>query len=350
MAAEVVDSRTQSGVRLAPRRGMINRLLAFVDRLPGPAAVAWLAIGLTLALVGHAIVWALSVRPLGVILHDVIGPALIFAWFGWLLTTLNRFAITTFNEFRPVLGDPDAEDGYLASLTTIDDRLAILAGAAAAGIVALAYYGGVRPLRDPIPPEIEVVSAPLWGLTAFILGIVILHTIRQLRIVSRLGSVARNVDIFKPDPINSLARLTAVSALGLIMFVAAFILYSPEQPIPYVVQEAALLFMAVASFVLPLGVLHRRLVAEKRQLLGRNQDRLKAVLARIHALVDDGDLSRAESLNHTLTAVLAERDVLQRLHTWPWSAGTFRGFASALLLPIALIVFTQVIDRLLQGG
>jgi len=326
----------------------VDRVLAFIDGLPGPAAAWWAGVGLILAVLGHATVWASTERPPGVVIYNnVVVPALIFAWFAWLAHTLNKVAAASFNEFRPALGEPEAEDTYRRQLTSINDRHAVLAAVAAVVIGSVAYYVGVRPLRETTPADLERVSEPLWGLATMALGIVVLHTITQLRLVSRLSGAARNVDIFKPGPINAFARLTAVSAMGLIAFVVTFMVYSPTQPIAYVIQECALLVVAAASFVLPLRVMHNRLVAEKMRLLSDSQDRLKLVLGRIHQAVDADDLSRAEQLRQTLTAVLSERDVLTRLHTWPWSAGTFRGFASALILPIALILFTQVIDRVI---
>ena len=57
-------------------------------------------------------------------------------------------------------------------------------------------------------------------------------------------------------------------------------------------------------------------------------------------------MTNADQLDKTLSAVLAERDVIAHLSTWPWSATTFRGFASALLLPIAIFLITRFIDRL----
>lgn len=291
--------------------------------------------------------WASPQRPFGTISHDVVAPALILAWFGWLAHTLNKVAISSFNEFRTALGDPEAEEAYRSALTTVRDRNALLASAAALVVVSSFYYLAVRPFRDSMPIEIELASAPLWGLASVALGIVVLHTITQLRLVSRLSAVARNVDIFKPAPINAFSRLTAVSAMGLIAFVVMFVLFSPDQPFAYILQESVVLVIAAASFVLPLRVMHKRLAAEKSRLQGEAQERLKAVLARIHSAVDDGNLAGVEQLNNALTAVLAERDVLARLHTWPWSSGTIRGFVSALVVPIALIVFTQFIARLI---
>jgi hypothetical protein len=44
---------------------------------------------------------------------------------------------------------------------------------------------------------------------------------------------------------------------------------------------------------------------------------------------------------------MSELEFLGKRSTWPWSTGTFRGFASALLLPIVIFVITQIIARLI---
>jgi hypothetical protein len=346
MATEAIEARAVN-TDLDARPGVVDRILQYVDDLPGPAAAWWAGVGVVLALIGHVVVWSTSDRPFGQILHDVVVPALIFGWFMWLNHTLNKVGAAAFDDFRPALDAPELEAGYRRRLLSVDDRMAVIAVVVAALVVSIFYYLGVRPARGPLPPEIEIVSAPLWGLTAAALGLAILHTITQLWLVSRLSGLARNVDIFKPGAINAFSRLTAVSALGLIAFVVVFVLFSPEQPLPYIIQESVVLAIAVLSFVLPLNVMHNRLVAEKKRLLGESQDRLKAVLSKIHDAVDDGDLAQSEQLHHSLSAVLAEQDVLEKLRTWPWSTATIRGFASALILPIALIVFTQVVDRIL---
>jgi hypothetical protein len=120
-----------------------------------------------------------------------------------------------------------------------------------------------------------------------------------------------------------------------------------SQPPSQVAQEIALLVLAAALFVLPLIGLHNRLAVEKTRLMTASQERVKAVLGRIHEAVDGGDLDRSAQLKDALGMVTAERDLLARLPTWPWSTSTFRGVASALLLPIAIFLVTRLIDRLL---
>ena len=129
MATDVVQPTDRIAIR-EPKPGVIDRLLGFVDRLPGPAAAAYLLIGLALAVVAHLIFWATDSFAVGTISANVLMPALAIAWFGWLLQTLNRVARETFDDFTPALSEPEAEDAYRLQLTSIRDRDAILAGIA----------------------------------------------------------------------------------------------------------------------------------------------------------------------------------------------------------------------------
>ncbi|HUP83894.1 MAG TPA: hypothetical protein VM284_06875, partial [Candidatus Limnocylindria bacterium] len=232
-------------------------------------------------------------------------------------------------------------------LVHIPDRIGIAAAMVTTVVLNGIYYGAVRPLRTFLPqPGLEVVAGVLWELAAIFIGLLLVHVIRQLRLVSRLSALAANVDIFKPAPINAFSRLTAVSAIGILCLVALATLSTSELAPLYVAEEAFLIGLAIAAFLLPLRVMHGRLSREKFDLMDGSQDRLKLVLERLHAAVAANDVSNADQLNATLSSVLAEREVLAKLPTWPWSAGTFRGVATAVLLPIVLFVITRLLDRL----
>jgi hypothetical protein len=278
------------------------------------------------------------------------------AYFLWLLHLLNLVASSSFDAFRPALGGTaDEQEHHRLALTSIPDRVAIVAVVVVEVVVNLGYYGTIRPLRPPLPVTVEFATGIIYGLVAAAIGLLIVHDIRQLRLVSRLSALAVNVDIFKPGPVTALSRLTAATAIGIIAFVAAFALATPVTlpttelaALPtFIIELMALIALAVASFVLPLRVMHGRLLEEKLELIAGAQDRLKTTLGRLHDAVEAHDLSNADQLNKTLSSVLAERDVLAKLPTWPWSTGTFRGVASAVLLPIVIFVVTRLIDQLI---
>jgi hypothetical protein len=52
-------------------------------------------------------------------------------------------------------------------------------------------------------------------------------------------------------------------------------------------------------------------------------------------------------LNSALSALVAERGLLQGISTWPWEVSTLGGFVSSLLLPIVLLFVARLLERLL---
>lgn len=93
--------------------------------------------------------------------------------------------------------------------------------------------------------------------------------------------------------------------------------------------------------------MHGRLAAEKSRLLNNANSRLQLVIDRIHRMVDSDDLARADELQKTEAALLAERDLDLHLSTWPWSTATFRGLLSAVMLPIFIGVVIRLLTRVI---
>lgn len=117
----------------------------------------------------------------------------------------------------------------------------------------------------------------------------------------------------------------------------------------YVVIAVAWYAMAVLiaalAFVLPLRGMHDRLVTEKRRLQGEVGRRLTSTVKAIHAAVDAEDGGAIEARNRALSTLIAERELVNRIPTWPWSTGALTGFLSAVLLPIGLWLVTRALER-----
>jgi hypothetical protein len=339
---------SDGGMRASAPATWTDRLILLPERLPGPTDLWYPAIGAVLVVINHVLIWAAGVLPVGTFEIDLAVPIVFTMLVAWLLLVLSRVARSAFRDFRPALAvDPDVAAIYEHQVTSVPDRAALLAVVVFEAVVFTGYFGSVRPLRPALPIGVELVTGPFWALAAAELAVLLLQAGRQLRVVSQLSLVARNVDIFKPAPVNALSRLPAVSSIMILVFVALNIVVIPEQPSVYIAEEVFAMALGVATFIVPLRGMHGRLLTEKNRLVAEAQDRLKLTLGRVHEAVEANDLSTADQLNKTLSSVLAERDVLLKLPTWPWSVGTFRGVASALLLPVAIFLITRLIDRLL---
>jgi hypothetical protein len=325
----------------------IDRTFALVERLPGPAELWLLAVGVALAFIAQLATWSTGAAAWGVILPDVVIPAVTAGYFLSMVALLNRVGADAFDTFRAVLGRPGREAMLRNQLLSIGVKHAIVGVVLTVVVVSTVFYVLVRPTQQSLPGIAESLSGMLWLLFAATLGLLLTHTVDELRAVQRISREALNVDIFRPEPLTGLARITSVSSIGLLIFVALNVLVSPTQTAAYLVPEGGVTLIAVLAFVLPLRVMHGRLSAEKDELQANSQQRLKSVLSRLHEAVETNDLARADQLEKTLNAVLAERDLLGRLPTWPWSDVTIRGMASAVLLPVGIFILTRAIDRLL---
>jgi hypothetical protein len=96
----------------------------------------------------------------------------------------------------------------------------------------------------------------------------------------------------------------------------------------------------------PLNGIHELIAAEKSRRLEAVERLLGRVLDDLHQRAERGDVSDASAVNDQISSLLAERDVLARVSTWPWSPGTLRGFGTAIVLPIALWLAYRVLDQL----
>jgi hypothetical protein len=165
-----------------------------------------------------------------------------------------------------------------------------------------------------------------------------------------VGTV-RDFDLFRLEPVYAFSRLTSRTGIAWIaLFSFSLAVFPIELMNPIVIGTWTLqMLLAVAAFVLPLQVVHRRLVAGKRRLLAEHDQRLKSTLELVHHTVDRQEVDQFGQLDSVMKVLQAERDMLNRLPTWPWRAETLRGFLSAIAAPILLLLVQLALERMLGG-
>lgn len=172
------------------------------------------------------------------------------------------------------------------------------------------------------------------------------HAVRQLRLVNRTLAQVEQINLFQLDPVYTFARLTArigISWLVLLTFTVWLLALRVSSPL-IIGLYLMMVVLALGAFALPLWNIHTRLVEEKRALQAAANRRLEASLQRLHAHLDAGDLAPIGEINTALSGLDLERETLARINTWPWRAGTLRGFISALILPVVLILIQLGLD------
>jgi hypothetical protein len=272
------------------------------------------------------------------------------------LDALNEVAGRAFDAFRPALGTADVDETAARyELTTVPRNVA-LAVLVIAGPFTAFYYA-----EDPVASQVvglgPAALAGRWLFESFftaLLLILIVQAVRQLRLVSRLHAAATLIDPFHPAPLYAFSRLTSLTGFALVGIIALGVALNPASLsgssflLVWLPWLAAFPGVALLVFLAPLMGMHGRLVRIKGALQSESEDRIKAVLAELHRDVDALQLGRADGLQKTLGSLLQERDLLAKLPTWPWSTGTIRGFASALLLPVIVFLLQRFAGGLLN--
>jgi hypothetical protein len=192
----------------------------------------------------------------------------------------------------------------------------------------------------------------LEGLIAFITGgVIYYHSIRQLQLVNRTVKQVKRFNLFHLDPVYAFSQLTARTGILWMLLLGLTLLAFPLDlaSLLTIAMLAGQVVLALAAFVLPLRSVNQRLVSEKRSLLAANQQRIETTLTQLHQRIDQKDTGEIGQINDALAGLNTERDILAKISTLPFSTNTLRGFLSAIVLPIALLLVQISIQKWLDG-
>ena len=354
-------SPTTKGTHLAQPYppSWFDRLLAGVDRLPGPAAAYYVVLWLVLLLVESALKWWDGTYPPGTfflfhVWFAAVGPyALLVSHY------LNAVASEALHACRPVLTVNEAEYTQLHyELTTAPPRpvrVATLLGLLFV-LLWLPFPGNpttpaLAPLKLYTSPAALVLDTLIYSLHWALLGPAIYRVIYQLRVVQRILSAHLRINLFEPGPIYAFSHFTVLTAIFLLLGGYLWLATAPgalQRPTD-LAFAVFLQLMAVLVFTWPLLGLHQRQVREKGRLLGEAGRRLEAMIGELHRRVDGCALATADQdgLNKAIDSLLKELSRLEKLPTWPWQPETPRLLATAIVVPVLIRFIPQVLESVL---
>jgi hypothetical protein len=351
MTEHVPESATQHTEALYPP-SWIDRLIAWIERLPGPA---WLFYGLSVlgfAVIFNAVFWIDGSLLVGSFNTINTGFGIFIVYCLCLYRYLTGVGSRSLHTFRPLL---DADDSEIAridyELATLPRRIGWLAIPLGIGFAAASILVDPEPYGDLVPQT----ALPYVGdivITSFVMSTFIclsLRSIRQLRMVRRLHARATNISLLKLDPAHAFSALTARSGIGIILvLIVAFILDptilgSTLDILSIVVTS----LLAIAIFILPIMGIRDHLEKEKQRVLDEMSDLLQATSDRLHNRLRKDNYTGIGDTKAAIEALIRERELMEKISTWPWNPRTLRGFASALLLPVFLLLVTRLLERFL---
>jgi hypothetical protein len=354
MAEVAIESRSEAAAdgRAPYAPSWVNTLNDWFERLPGPT---WLAYPAAMA-AGVGLSFSVpfldpttpAIDPFQIVYYGALPFAVM-----WLIADLDRTASRALATLRPLLSLSDEEIAQARlTLSRVPARPALAVTIASALITAIGY------VLDPVGAGIVGYSAVglafrgVWeSLVAAIFLILLYHTVRQLRLIGRLHESLGAIDLFDQARLYALSSVTSTTAIGLVLLLAPSVFLIPSGAgstflLISLAWYGVALAIAVGAFFLPLRGVHGRLAAEKAELAGAVGRRISGALEAIHRAVDAGDAAGVAEGHQSLSALTAERDLVARIPTWPWSPAALTRFLSAVLLPIGLWLITRVLERI----
>ena len=339
----------ESAAHVSFRPSWIDRLVLWIDKLPGAGWFLYVLGVVGAAVLINAVLWIDGSVPLGSYgaIRGIFPPFVFY--FLALYHYLTRVGSRSLMVFRPLMGVEDA--GYARAhreLTMLPGSLGWLAIAAALASTPIYFLSG-QVFGDLVP------ETPLPFITAFLLAAffqatffcLLIRSLRQLRMVHRLHAESSNINLLKLRPAHALSGLTARTGIGLILLFVLGYFYLPSLFSGNWLVASYLTFAgpAVAAFIVPLIAMRDRIQAEKWRLLDEAADLLQMASDEMESRIQARDFEGVHGMESTIRALISRRDMLENVSTWPWDPATLRGFASALLLPLFIWLATRLLDR-----
>jgi hypothetical protein len=351
MTEHIQESTIQS-TKVPYQLSWIDRLVVWIDHLPGPAWLFYVLSVLVIALLSLAVFWIDGgLRP-GSIDSLIAANGIIVIYWLALYQYLTRIGSRSLRSFRPLL---DADDSEIAridyELATLPRRLGWLAIPLGIGVALMdvlsspARYGDIV-LQTALPTAFDVVVSGFLISTFFCL---VIRSIRQLRMVRKLHAQATNINLLKLEPAHAFSVLTARTGMGVILVLIFGFLLDPSEILgtsfDFFVSVATAI-LAVAIFTIPVMGMRDHIEEEKNRVLNETSDLLQSASDDLHSKVSRRAYDAFGGIEDSIGALIRERELFERIPTWPWNTGTIRGFASTLLLPIFLWLVIRLLERL----
>ena len=347
MATDVKQS-TVTNVESQYSPSWIDRLVEWIDGLPGPAWLFYLVCTLALALIVPPILWADGSVPVGVY-DTILGifPPFVF-YFLALYHYLTRAGSYSLRAFQPLLDLDETEIARIDYRLTRLPRWAgwlsfILAAITLPQFFISGQAFGDRTPNTFLPYIVAGAAAVFFGSAVMAL---IIRSFRQLQMVHSLHAQATRINLFDLEPAHAFSGLTAKTGMGIILLLILGMVRDFASFQNYSIAEYILLTIAaVVVFIVPVLGIRDRLIEEKKRELRRTSELLQATIDRFENKVRANDYTDLNGLETAIGTLTRKRELIAKISTWPWDPGTVRGFASTLLLPIVLWLITHFLGR-----
>ena len=329
----------------------IDLITQRIEKLPIRARVFYLLFGIGLIAIQLLFLWLDggmdAVELLPVIIFNGLATPFLLA----LIHLLDDQAVTALQSMRPMIETTEDEFEQLKyRLANMPFPVALIVGLGMTIFLILTPYITAEPIRFA-----ALERTPIFGIvfhiidksSGFLSGVVIYHTIRQLRLVNSITSHRIRINLFQIGPLQAFSRLTASTAIGLVLFMNLWLFINPDllaDPVN-IGFAAGFGIIIITVFVWPIYGIHRLIGAEKAKALQEIDLRLEEVFLKFDQHFREADYSAIETLNGTISSLEIQRGRIDDVPTWPWRPGTIRSVLAAIALPLVLMLVQILVEQ-----
>lgn len=260
---------------------------------------------------------------------------------------LNSVARQAVEGFRPMLDCSEEEFNQLQwKMSSTPQWLALSIQA----VLGLVIFSVARSNPDNLSTELQPGTFTLWLVVPYmtlgfsILFIYLYQTLRRLGLVNKMYAMVKDINIFKQQPLYSLSSFNVKTGFVWILFINLNIISVVLQTGPQATRFPLLFaqsLLVIAVFLFPVLGIHNRILQAKEALLNENGEKLRAINMELHQSLDRREHTEIVAYERGVAALISMRNEIEKSPTWPWDPGTFRGFLSAIFLPVLLFIIQQ---------
>lgn len=217
----MVNTTTAMGKERPYKPSWIDRFSNWVEKLPVRAWIFYVVFGIALILVQVLFLWLDRGLQAEELLPVIIFNGLITPFALALIHLLDNQAVTALNSMRLVLDTTESEfDQYEYKLSNMPSPLPLVVGLTLVVMLILSERLWIVPIRYAALEQLPIFAVVFHVIdksSAFLFGVLIYHTIRQLRLVNSINSSHIRINLFNLMPLQAFSRLTASTAVGLVV-------------------------------------------------------------------------------------------------------------------------------------
>lgn len=325
----------------------LYRFFAFLEGLPIPL---WL-LGLLIIVIGglamHLDAWRQGLVLVGEFNTYLASVSLFNVGYPALWIFLDRRARRAVKDFFQNRGKSPSEiEAIVADFISLPPLAAnlVFLGGTLFGYLGLPDVKLLQPLIGKVLPLWDLISwLPISGL----MFMFIYRVLRQAYLIHRYFRTI-DVDIFNPSAVYILSRYASQVSIALLIITYGLLLSSLPtllfNPVGFLYQ-ILIIVPSLVFFFAPLASINQRMRREKEKLLAEIGKDQKAINAKLHVSVNSKKYVYLSELRTAVSALKDQREVVQKLPTWPWQTDTLRNLFTPLLIPITV----YLIQRFLGG-